>query len=139
MHSSYSIYYPNTFPCTNFYLPPLLTTLCSLPLIIPCYLTLACHRLEYAILQIQMPVSGLSGGIIMLLSHILSYNSPDLQFFAPTKDWGESKFALVKWCIWYTLGIELLTFGSVWICSPTSSPLDYASNSCQHANSFRYH
>ena len=25
-------------------------------------------------------------------------NSPDLQFFAPTKDLGEKKIVLVKWC-----------------------------------------
>ena len=42
--------------------------------------------------------------------------------------------------IWFAPRNELLTSRSVWICSWTiSSPLDHASNCCQHANFSRYH
>ena len=46
-----------------------------------------------------------------------------------------SSFSLIQ----YKLRIELLTSGSVWISSPTSSPNDHASNRCQCANFSRYH
>ena len=39
-------------------------------------------------------------------------------------------FLFFSFLIWNTPGFKLLTFGFVWIFSPTSSPLDHASNRC---------
>ena len=59
------------------------------------FCTRSLHLPKYAIFPMYIfanfrPLWGQNSGLI---------NSPDLQMFAPTKDWGEYEFAFEKWCI----------------------------------------